>query len=155
MQSESQGGEDVTDQAADLDARLANARETERRLVTVLQQRTGRVSDVLEVEREIARVRESIELMTSQRQQLRERVTYATLSLQVSEEAKASLDLGTPSIAGRYRNALVEGTSAATEAALSATLFLIRVAPSLFLAVLVFGWPALIVWRRWRAVPEG
>jgi hypothetical protein len=92
--------------------------------------------------------------MTSQREQLRDRVTYATISLQLSEEAKASLDLGTPSIARRYRNALVEGTSAATEAALSATLFLIRIAPSLLLALLVFGWPALIAWRRWRVVPE-
>ena len=151
VQAESQGGEDVTSQAADLDARLANARETEKRLVTVLQQRTGKVADVLEVEREIARVRESIELMTSQRAHLRERVTYATISLRITEETKASLDLGALSIPGRFRNALVEGTTATTEAVLGTTLFLVRVAPAALLLTLVLGWPAVTVFRRVRA----
>ena len=150
VQAESQGGEDVTSQATDLDARLANARETEKRLVTVLQQRTGKVADVLEVEREIARVRESIELMTSQREQLKDRVMYATISLRVTEETKASLDLGAPSILGRFRNALVEGTTAATEAVLAMTLFLVRLAPSAILLTLALGWPVRVVFRRLR-----
>ena len=148
VQAESQGGEDVTSQATDLDARLANARETEKRLVTVLQQRTGEVADILEVEREIARVRESIEQMTSQREQLRERVTYATISLHITEETKASLDLGTPSIHDRFRNALVEGTTAATETVLAMTLFLVRIAPSTILLMLALTWPARALWRR-------
>jgi hypothetical protein len=152
VQSESQGGEDVTSQATDLDARLANARETEKRLVTVLQQRTGKVADVLEVEREIARVRESIELMSSQREQLKERVAYATISLRITEETKASLDLGTPSISSRFRNAIVEGTTAATEALLAVALLLVRVAPSLLLLAFVLAWPARALWRRLRPV---
>jgi uncharacterized protein DUF4349 len=45
----------------DIEARLANGRNTEKRLGEVLRNRTGKVSDVLEVEREIARVREEIE----------------------------------------------------------------------------------------------
>ena len=65
----------MTTQTTDLDARLSNAGETEKRLVAVLQQRTGKVADVLEVEREIARVREQIERMTSERVRLRDRVT--------------------------------------------------------------------------------
>jgi hypothetical protein len=151
VQSESQGGEDVTSQATDLDARLANARETEKRLVTVLQQRTGKVADVLEVEREIARVRESIELMTSRREQLKDRVTYATISLQVTEETKASLNLGAPSIPGRFRNAFVEGTTSAMDAVLGLTLFLVRLAPSAILLTLVLAWPAVTVFRHVRA----
>jgi len=154
VRTESQGGEDVTSQATDLDARLSNARETEKRLVAVLQQRTGKVADVLEVEREIARVRESIELMTSEREHLKDRVSYATISLHVTEEVKASLDLGTPSLSGRFRNALVEGTTAAMSALLATMLFLIRVAPSALLAVIILAWPATVAWRRLRAAPE-
>ena len=156
--SESQRAEDVSRETTDLEERLSNARETEKRLVAVLQQRTGKVADVLEVEREIARVRGDIERMTSERVGLRDRVTYATITIDIREEQKATLDLGTPSIAGRFRNALVEGTTTATETVLASVLFLIRVAPSLLLAVLVLAWPALMVWRRLRAtqvVPEG
>ena len=57
VQSESQSGEEVTQQHADLVARLKNSRETERRLQAILENRTGKISDVLEVEQEIARVR--------------------------------------------------------------------------------------------------
>ena len=51
VEQESQSGEEVTQQYVDLVARLKNARATEQRLVQVLQQRTGKVRDVLEVER--------------------------------------------------------------------------------------------------------
>lgn len=156
--SESQRAEDVSRETTDLEARLSNARETEKRLVAVLQQRTGKVADVLEVEREIARVRGDIERMTSERVGLRDRVTYATITIDLREEQKAALDLGTPSIAGRMRNALVEGTTQAAAIVLGLTLFLIRIAPSLLLALLVFAWPAKVAWRRVRAmrvVPHG
>ena len=62
--NESQSGEDVTEQVRDIEARLKNSRNTEQRLTDVLRNRTGRVADILEVEREIARVREEIERRT-------------------------------------------------------------------------------------------
>src|SRR5206468_4648923 len=49
-----QNGEEVTQQHADLVARLKNSRETEMRLQDVLRTRTGKVKDVLEAEEEIA-----------------------------------------------------------------------------------------------------
>src|SRR5262249_38170714 len=57
VEAETQNGEEVTQQHADLVARLKNSRETEQRLQDVLRTRTGKVKDVLEVEEEIARVR--------------------------------------------------------------------------------------------------
>ena len=49
VDNESQSGEEVTQQHQDLVARLKNAREEETRLQAILAQRTGRISDVLEV----------------------------------------------------------------------------------------------------------
>ena len=69
--SESESGEDVTQQHADLDQRLKTARDTEERFRTILQQRTGTVSDVLQVEEEIARVRGDIESMEAEQTNLR------------------------------------------------------------------------------------
>jgi DNA-binding transcriptional regulator YhcF (GntR family) len=66
VETESQSGEEVTQQHADLVARLKNSRETEQRLQAILQQRTGKISDVLAVEQEIARVRGEIEQMEAE-----------------------------------------------------------------------------------------
>ena len=61
VERESQSGEEVTRQHEDLVARLKNCRDTEQRLRQILQQRTGNLSDVLEVEEEIGRVRGEID----------------------------------------------------------------------------------------------
>ena len=109
VQAESQGADDVTEQVVDLNARLTNARNTEKRLTLVLEQRTGKVADVLQVEREIARVREEIERMDAERTTLERRVTYATVTLDIAEPRKAALDLGPIMVSDRLRNAAVEG----------------------------------------------
>src|SRR5690349_9360256 len=52
------GAEDVSEEFVDLTARTANARRMEERLLELLATRTGKLQDVLSVERELARVRE-------------------------------------------------------------------------------------------------
>jgi hypothetical protein len=146
--AESRGGDDVTEQVVDIAARLANARNTEVRLTDVLRQRTGKVSDVLEAEREIARVRGEIERLDAERKNLDKRVTYATLTLRVSEEPKAALDIGTQSVSARYRNALVDGLRGALESLLEVTLVLLRVAPTLAVWAALLFWPVRIALRR-------
>lgn len=139
---ETQTGDDVTEQVVDLEARLANHRNTERRLNEVLKNRTGRVADVLEVEREIARVREEIERLDGQRSTLEDRVSYATITLQIREERRASLGAASPALTDRLRNALVDGVRAAYESILGAALIGLRVAPPLLLWIALLWWPA-------------
>jgi len=57
VENESQSGEEVTQQHTALVARLKNSRETEQRFRSILQQRTGNVVEVLQVEERIAGVR--------------------------------------------------------------------------------------------------
>jgi uncharacterized small protein (DUF1192 family) len=138
----------VAEQVVDIAARLANARNTEVRLTDVLRQRTGKVSDVLEAEREIARVRGEIERLDAERKNLDRRVTYATVTLTVSEEPKAALDIGPIPVSARYRNALVDGARAAFESLLEVSLVILRVTPTLAVWAAVLFWPARIVLRR-------
>jgi Domain of unknown function (DUF4349)/Putative zinc-finger len=145
---ESQASDDVTEQVVDLDARLSNARNTEKRLVELLQQRTGKVSDVLEAEREVARVREEIERLDAQRKNLARRVTYATVTLRVSEQREASLDLGPLPMYAQLRNALVDGLLGAFSSIVEATLLLVRIGPFVLLWVAILAWPARLVLRR-------
>ena len=147
---ESQNADDVTEQAVDLDARLSNARNTESRLVEVLRNRTGKVADVLEVEREIARVREVIERTDAERTNLARRVEYATLTLDIEEARKASVDFGPLPVSSRLMNAMVDGTTKALESALDATLLLVRFGPVTLLWLALAGWPAFVIARRYR-----
>ncbi len=114
MEQETQSGEEVTKQYTDLVARLKNSRATEQRLLDVLRNNTGKVKDVLEVESEIARVRGEIEEMEADQRGLQSRVDFATLTLSVNEEYKASLQDSPRSTGTRLHNSFVEGYRAAS-----------------------------------------
>ena len=66
--------QDVGEEYVDLGARVANSRRLEARLVELLARRTGKLEDVLAVERELARVREEIERTEGRLRYLRTRV---------------------------------------------------------------------------------
>jgi len=149
VESEAQGGEEVTQQHADLVARLKNSRETEERLQAILVQRTGKISDVLAVEQEIARVRGEIEQMEGDQKSLEHRVDFATVNLTLAEEYKAQINSPSPSISTRLHNALVAGYRDVVETVVSIILFFVEYGPTLLLwFALLFpvGW---FVRRRW------
>jgi hypothetical protein len=148
VQDESRGSEDVTAQSVDLDARLANARRTEQRLVAVLAQRTGKVSDVLEVEREIARVRGEIEQMEGARKRLTTRIDFATIDLRFEEERHAGLTESSPSVPGELRNAAVDGLRSAVEFTIGLVLLVLRIGPTAVLLAAALAWPLRALWRR-------
>jgi len=150
VENENQNGEEVTQQHADLVARLKNSRETEQRLQDVLRTRTGKVKDVLEVEEEIARVRGEIERMEAEQKTLEHRVDFATIDLKLAEEYKAQLNTPAPSVLMQLRNATINGFRNAFEGLLSLALFLAESGPSLLLWLALLGVPAWRLWRRYR-----
>jgi anti-sigma factor RsiW len=150
VENETQGGEEVTRQHADIAARLKNSRETEQRLQDVLRTRTGKVKDVLEVEEEIARVRGEIEEMEAEQQTLEHRVSFATIDLKLAEEYQAQLTTPAPSVAMQLRNATVNGFRSALESLLALVLFLAESVPTLLLWLMILAFPAWLLWRRYR-----
>jgi hypothetical protein len=81
---ENEQQEDVTQQHADLSARLKNQKVEEARLQTFFN-RARNVRELLEVERELARVRGEIESMQAQLDYLDRQVALATLTLTLEE----------------------------------------------------------------------
>jgi predicted anti-sigma-YlaC factor YlaD len=150
VENESQSGEEVTQEHADLVARLKNSRETEQRLRTILQERTGKVVEVLQVEQEIARVRGDIERMEAERKALEHRVDFATVDLQLTEEYKAQLNPPAASVSTRIRNALVAGYRNASEMVLGIVLFFAESGPTLLIWLMIIVLPVIFVWRRYR-----
>jgi len=77
--------QDVGEEYIDVNARMANARRLEARLIELLARRTGKLGDVLAVEHELARVREAIERYEGRLRYLRSRAAVSTLTLNVHE----------------------------------------------------------------------
>jgi len=150
VEGESQNGEEVTAEHADLVARIKNDRETEVRLQDILRTRTGKVKDVLDVEQEIARVRGEIEQMEAEQKNLEHRVDFATIDLKLAEEYKAQLGTPAPSVVIQLRNATINGFRTAFGSLLALVLFLAESAPSLMLWLMFAGIPAWSLWRRYR-----
>jgi len=148
VESESQSGEEVTQQYVDLEARLSNARNAEQRLTDLLRQRTGKLSDVLAVEVEIDKVRGEIERMEAERKTLANRVTFATVNVKLMEDYKAPLQVVPDSTLARFRNAAVEGYRSMVEGVVGLLLFLLSYGPSLLLWAGLLFFPVRFLWRR-------
>lgn len=85
VKSEGVQTQDVTKAYADLETRLKVKRETATRLREILTRQTGKVSEVLEVEREIARVVEEIEQAEGERRYFDNQVSLSTITLFLHE----------------------------------------------------------------------
>ena len=150
VETETQSGEEVTQQHADLVARLENSRETEQRLRAILEQRTGRIEDVLQVEEEIARVRGEIEQMEAEQKTLEHRVDFATVELQLTEQYREQLGPQSASVPMQIRNAFVSGLRHAANALLGILLFIEEVGPTVVIWLGILAVPGLVLWRRYR-----
>jgi hypothetical protein len=78
--------QDVGEEYTDLTARAANARRLEARLLELLDTRNGKLDEVLNMEREVARVREEIERMDGRLRYLRTRASVSTLTITLHED---------------------------------------------------------------------
>jgi anti-sigma factor RsiW len=150
VEQEQQGSEEVTSQVVDLNLRLKNARLTESTLEDILRTRAGKLSDVLDVEKEMANVRGDIERMEGEQKALNSRVAYASIQLTLNQEYAASLGVDSASFGRRLRNAVVDGFHAAADLMISVSLLLLYAAPSVILAAIILFWPARWGWRRLR-----
>jgi hypothetical protein len=83
--SEKVSAQDVTKAYADLETRLRVKRDTAERLREILRARTAALADVLQVERELARITEEIEQMEGERRYYDQQVAFSTLTVELRE----------------------------------------------------------------------
>ena len=137
--------EDVGEEFVDLTARAANARRLESRLLELLGTRTGRLQDVLSVERELARVREDIERIDGRLRYLQTRASLSTLVVAIHEPFPIVGDhpgrnIVLEALRQAWRNFV--GVLAASIASLG---YLVPVAAA--------AWGLVLAGRRWRRQP--
>jgi hypothetical protein len=142
VEHSSASAQDVGEEFVDVTARIANAKRLERRLVELLATRTGKLDDVLAVERELARVREEIERYEGRIRYLSAHIATSTIVATVHEKAPVvAIQPGTnplrQAVVNMWRNFVYF-----LAWSIEALGVLIPVA-----AIAVGG---LLVWRRWR-----
>jgi hypothetical protein len=133
--------QDIGEEFVDVTARMDNARRLERRLIDLLAARTGKLKDVLDVERELARVREEIDRYEGRLRYLKAHSAMSTLSVTVHEPLPVVGTAG-KSVMGEaftqaWRNFVV----------------LLSLAVQSLGVVLPLGFIAAVAWvvtRRWR-----
>jgi hypothetical protein len=153
VDQEAEKGEDLLQPHVDLTARLVNARTTEKRLNELLSQRAGRVEEVLELENEMARVREDIENMEAQLRGMEKRAELAKVNVRIREEAAqvpAPKPPEPPSAWGRLGTALGEGFGGLREDLVNAVEFLLRYLPHLLFWTLLLFLPVRWTWIKFR-----
>jgi Domain of unknown function (DUF4349) len=135
------GAEDVSEEFVDLSARVANGHRLEDRLIELLRTRTGKLQDVLSVERELARVREEIERMEGRLRFLKASAQLSTLSVSLHEPM--------PIVAAHGQGPIVEAFRAAWRNFVGVLAGAIA-SLGFVVPVLAFGWGLVVVGRRWR-----
>ncbi|MEL6489845.1 MAG: DUF4349 domain-containing protein [Cyanobacteria bacterium J06634_6] len=146
VESRSITTDDVSGQLVDLQARLANARKSEEALQEIMS-RSGDISDVLDVSRELSNVRQSIEQMAAQQKSLQTQVRYSTVT--VNLESAIALSPSKPAFSRQLSNSWGAATSSVgdfTTDLLQLGLWLLAYSP--YLAVLACGGVLLNRMRR-------
>lgn len=108
--------EDVTEQVADLEARLRARRAVRDRYLQLLAS-ADEVGEILAVEAKVAETQEAIEVAEGQLRTLADRVTLATLNVTVSDEAPGVL-AGAEPFGRRLGEAFAAGLAGLAELAL-------------------------------------
>ncbi len=84
---------DVTEEYLDVEARLKTKKELEARYLELLK-RASKVTEILEIERQIATLREEIESVEGRVKYLENRITYSTLTITFFEPASEQAEFG-------------------------------------------------------------
>lgn len=143
VRSETQGSQDITTQYLDTETRLRVLRETDARLREILRKRTGDLSEVLQVERELARVVTQIEQLEGQKRFWDEQVDLATIHVSMSEPV-AGIEAG-------WADPMVAAFRASLAVLARSVALLITLAAGAlpFLVLGALGW---LAWRGARKV---
>lgn len=110
VREEELAGEDVTEQYIDMNARLSNSKKLEARIVELLGRQSNKLKDVLDVEKELARVREEIESLEARKRFYDTRTSLAIVDLSLTEPPGFGRGIFDP-LTGSIQRALTALTS--------------------------------------------
>lgn len=139
LQSSSQQAEDVSEEFYDVEARLKNKKVEEARLIELLQKATGKLTEVLQVEKELSRVREEIEQIEGRLRFLTNQTDLSTITVTINE-VKEFRPAGPPSLTTDIKRTFTESIGQLGDLARNALLLLIALIPWAILPGVLVGY---------------
>lgn len=146
-----QTAQDVTEEFVDLEARIANQKRLEERIVELLDSSSDEIKDVIEVERELGRVRGEIEQMQGRLRYLTNRTDLTTITITAREE-RDYVPPAAPSFTGRVGDAWANSLLELKHFGENLAVAVVYLAPWLvILAVLLAVFVLLLKWLFFRS----
>jgi hypothetical protein len=149
VEGEEQTADEITQQRADVEARLVNAQNTVERLQGILA-KGGKIHNLLEVQRQLANVTAEIARLEAERVSTEHRVIFAQVLLSLREEVKQPAE----GVAAEFRNAAMAGLSDALSSLSAIMVFVISRGPVTLLWVVLLFFPGRWMWRKWHPAVE-
>ncbi|GAB6983501.1 DUF4349 domain-containing protein [Nocardioides pyridinolyticus] len=151
FESASTGEKDVTAKVIDTQTRLAAQRRSIAR-ITVLFDRAESIRDIMRIESELSRRQADLESLERQAAYLRGQTSMSTITVSIDQIAAKSGQKDDTDDAG-FVTGLKAGWHALTTFAAALATALGALLPWL-VVLAIFGFPALLVWRRRRATSD-
>ena len=148
VEREEQAADEITQQRAELEARLSNAQKTLKRLQELLQKQTYPDGNVRELQRQIFNASAEVARLEAERQASEHRVLFANVYFTLREEvAKPSESLG-----AQLRGAAAAGFGEAMASLAGLLVFLIGRGPVVVLWCAILWVPVRMIWKKWAPV---
>jgi hypothetical protein len=148
VEQEEQSADEVTQQRADLEARLSNAQSTLHRLQELLKNQTYPDGNVRELQRQIANVSAEINRLEAERLASEHRIVFANVQFSMREVVSTPAE----SLSAQLHNATATGFGEAAASLSASLLFFIGRGPIVLLWMAILFVPARLVWKRMRPV---
>lgn len=136
--------EDVTTSYFDVKVRIDTQQQLERQLVALLKRPSNRLSDLLEIEREVARVREEIDRLAGHIKLWDNQIAMSSVVITVAEPAPIAASTGGP------LPTLIASFGEAGENFVRTIAGLVAMSGSVLPVVLLLAGPVWLVGRAWR-----
>src|SRR5258708_28535797 len=147
VEQEEQAADEITQQRADLEARLGNAQGTLRRLQELLKKQTYPDGNVRDLQHQIANASAEVNRLEAERNASEHRVIFANVQFSLREVVTAPQE----SLGAQLHAAAAAGFGEDSASLSAILLFLIGRGPIVFLWMVILYVPARLVWRRWLA----
>ena len=144
-ESRQQSAKDVTEEYVDLGARIANKKRLEERILKLLNKSDDEIKNVIEVERELARVRGDIERMQGRLRFLTNRTELTTVKVHAREQ-RDYVPPQSPTFATRIRETWGVSISSLRKFGEDCTVVFIALVP--WLAIIAVLTAPLLWWAR-------
>ena len=148
VEQEEQSADEVTQQRADLEARLNNAQNTLRRFQELLKKQTYPDGNVRELQRQIGNVSAEINRLEAEREASEHRIVFANVQFSLREVVSAP----TESLSAQLHNAASVGFGEAAASLSAILLFFIGRGPVVLLWMAILFIPARLIWKRLQPV---